>query len=123
MDVLPRRINVCVAISLVGFLFGCSSESRDQSTEKATRYEHLVCQAQFDRVTFVNNDWTGEGDSERPDIGDLDTCPYVWDFLDEKGEEGWELVSVISKTSTDDEGDYPYLQLFLKRRTSIATQQ
>ncbi|HZT58081.1 MAG TPA: hypothetical protein VFA21_05575 [Pyrinomonadaceae bacterium] len=58
-------------------------------------YEYQVCSVQYGRVTFANGSWRGSvpftGDNEA-----LSSCPNVWDFLQEAGREGWELVSVIT---------------------------
>ena len=74
-------------------------------------YEYQVCSVQYGRVTFVNGAWRGSapftGENES-----LASCPNVWDFLQEAGREGWELVSVITHPQTTPEAvlDMIYLK-------------
>ncbi|MCL7451612.1 MAG: hypothetical protein M8467_01025 [Anaerolineae bacterium] len=62
------------------------------------QYEYRVCQAQQSRVTFVNGQWAGEisrDDADAPTA--LNSCPEVWDYLDQAGGEGWALVAVTTR--------------------------
>ncbi len=58
------------------------------------RFEYRVCQSQQSRVTFVDGAWAGavpttDADPQKA----LDSCQKVWDYLNQAGAEGWELVS------------------------------
>ena len=62
------------------------------------RFEYQVCQTQQSRVTFVNGAWAGsvapaEADAQKA----LDSCPQVWDYLDQAGSSGWKLVTVTTR--------------------------
>jgi hypothetical protein len=81
------------------------------------QFEYLVCQTQFSRVTFANGEWQGTvalsgGDSQAA----LDSCPEVWDYLNQMGRAGWQLVTAANATITN-EGQTSQVayQLFLKR--------
>jgi len=80
--------------------------------------EYLVCQTQYSRVTFVNGAWQGRvplesGDSQAA----LDSCPWMWDYLNEAGHAGWELVTVANSAITNSESTSQLsCQLFLKRQ-------
>jgi len=76
------------------------------------RYEYRVCQSQQSRVTFVNGEWFGRYpfDPEDP-AGSMESCPWVWEYLEEAGLEGWELVAVEGQQT-------PATLLFLKKRAS-----
>ena len=71
------------------------------------QFEYMVCTAQLMHITFVNGEWQG---THAPDTsGALESCPILWEFLQEAGESGWELVVVNS--SKNDE----LTTLYLKR--------
>ena len=81
------------------------------------QFEYLVCQTQFGRVTFANGQWQGtiaigSGDSQAA----LDSCPQVWDYLNQAGRAGWQLITAANATITN-EGQTSQVsyQLFLKR--------
>lgn len=81
------------------------------------QFEYLVCQTQYSRVTFANGEWQGSvalgsGDSQAA----LDSCPQVWDYLNEAGRVGWQLITAVNATITN-EGQNSQVsnQLFLKR--------
>ena len=81
------------------------------------QFEYLVCQTQYSRVTFVNGEWQGtvalnSGDWQAA----LDSCPQVWDYLNQVGGAGWQLVTAAHATITN-EGETSYVsqQLFLRR--------
>ena len=81
------------------------------------QFEYLVCQTQFSRVTFANGKWQGSvalnsGDSQAA----LDSCPEVWDYLNEAGRLGWQLIGSANATITNDgQNSQVAYQLFLKR--------
>jgi len=61
------------------------------------QYEYLLCQSQEGKITFVNNKYIGtflgdqvvNEDRERM----FDSCPAITVFLQDLGQQGWELVS------------------------------
>jgi hypothetical protein len=62
------------------------------------QYEYRVCQAQQSRITFVNGQWAGEisrDDATAPQA--LNSCPEVWDYLNQAGREGWALVAATTR--------------------------
>ena len=76
-------------------------------------FEYQVCRVQFSRVTFVNGSWQGtikptEASQDRA----MGTCPYVWDYLQQAGQDGWELVAALDHSF---EGNN-WQVLFLKRK-------
>ena len=81
------------------------------------QFEYLVCQTQYSRVTFANGEWQGtvalsSGDSQAA----LDSCPQVWDYLNEAGRVGWQLITAVNATITNDgQNSQVSNQLFLKR--------
>ncbi len=79
----------------------------------ANRSENRVCALQLNRVTFVNGEWQGAVDpaAEDPNAA-LNSCPPVWDYLNEAGRDGWELVAAIDQPAP--EGAHVQT-LFLKR--------
>jgi hypothetical protein len=81
------------------------------------QFEYLVCQTQFSRVTFANGEWQGtvamnSGDTQAA----LDSCPQVWDYLNQVRRAGWQLITAANSTITS-EGQTSQVayQLFLKR--------
>lgn len=78
-------------------------------------YEYLVCQVQFGKVIYVNNEWQGTeiGRSYTAEQMEriLDSCPDQIAFLKKLGREGWELVGV--STITQPEGTCE--KLYFKR--------
>lgn len=81
------------------------------------QFEYLVCQTQFSRVTFANGQWQGtipisSGDSQAA----LNSCPEVWEYLEQAGRAGWQLITAANATITN-EGQTAQVsyQLFLKR--------
>ncbi len=81
------------------------------------QFEYLVSQIQYSRVTFANSEWQGSvalsaGDSQAA----LDSCPQVWDYLNQAGRSGWKLITVTHGTITKDgETSQISYQLFFKR--------
>jgi hypothetical protein len=70
----------------------------------AISFEYQVCQVQKSRVTFVNGKWQGNAplDAEREEES-LNSCPRVWEYLQQAGTEGWELVSTVTRFNAKDE--------------------
>ena len=62
------------------------------------QWEYLFVAAKASYVYAVN----GDGKS---------TNPFTWDFLNQKGREGWELVATTSKQTAD----WHYSEFILKR--------
>lgn len=58
-----------------------------------TRLEYRVCQVQYNRVTFVNGNWNGNVPPNHEQA--LETCPYVWDYLNAAGYQGWQLANAL----------------------------
>ena len=75
------------------------------------QFEYLVCQTQYSRVTFANGEWQGS-----VALNALDSCPQVWDYLNQVGRAGWQLIAAANATITN-EGQTSQVsyQLFLKR--------
>ena len=74
--------------------------------------EYRVCTVQNARVTFVGNDWQGrvepaEGNHDEA----LNSCPQVWDYLNEQGRYGWELAAAAPQNI----GEVAMQTLYLKR--------
>lgn len=78
-------------------------------------FEYQVCQIQESRVTFVNGVWQGEREMapDNPDAS-LNSCPQTWEYLQEVGAAGWELVGALNRSYTGADVQ----QLFLKRGKS-----
>lgn len=75
--------------------------------------EYRVCQTQQSRVTFVNGQWAGRIPKTEPDVQRaFNSCPEVWDYLNQAGAEGWDLVAVT--TRMEDQGGVVDV-LYLKR--------
>ena len=72
------------------------------------QFEYMICSAQFMHLTFVNGEWQGTHAPNTP--GALESCPTLWEFLQEVGENGWELVAVNSSNNDD------LTSLYLKRQ-------
>lgn len=81
----------------------------------AARFQHQVCYSVLDRVTFVNGVWQGNDipESERQPK-DVEACPIVWDYLQQAGAAGWELVCVL-ETPHQVKGQPWVRTLYLKR--------
>ena len=76
------------------------------------RYQYQVCQTQQNRITFVNGEWQGKlaPGPEVPQATALDSCPRVWTFLNQAGEDGWELITTAALRPNE-----ALNQLYLKR--------
>jgi hypothetical protein len=75
------------------------------------QYEYSIAAAQLNFVTFVDGQWQGTLPPNA--AGALQSCPRVWDFLNEMGQEGWDLVSVVANPV--EEQAEPLTTLYLKR--------
>jgi len=71
-----------------------------------TKFEYLVVFMENDRVLTANGHWQGE--TPRGESGDRESCPSLFDYLEEAGAQGWELVAL------DPEGKGT-AQLYFKR--------
>jgi hypothetical protein len=73
--------------------------------------EYLVVVVQQGRCTWENGQWLGK---VRPSAGDPDmvltSCPELHVYLNGRGVEGWDLVSVATSPQYD--------RLYLKRKRS-----
>ncbi|MBI3468476.1 MAG: hypothetical protein HY000_36200 [Planctomycetes bacterium] len=80
------------------------------------RFEYQVCYCLIDRVTFVNGRWLGADipESQRKQE-DVLSCPLIWEYLQNAGAVGWELVSVIDSPYAIGKGDQRLRNYFLKR--------
>ena len=76
-------------------------------------FEYQVCSVQYGRVTFVNGAWRGRVPMNFDTSESLESCPNVWDYLQEAGRDGWELVSVITHQQKQQEAVLD--MLYLKR--------
>lgn len=81
------------------------------------KWEYAVASVQQARVTWVNGAWNGERalDEEHDEEKLFASCPHVWDFLNEAGADGWELVG--SNVQQASEGP-PLTTLYLMRAAS-----
>jgi hypothetical protein len=78
------------------------------------QFEYRVCQAQQSRVTFADGEWAGQVPATDHDIQKaLNSCPKVWQYLNQAGAEGWKLVAVT--TRVQEEGQIVDV-LYLRRR-------
>jgi hypothetical protein len=81
------------------------------------QFEYQVCQTQFSRVTFVNGEWQGtvplsSGNWQAA----LDSCAEIWDYLNQAGRAGWQLVTTANLSVTNEgETSQVSYQLFLRR--------
>lgn len=64
--------------------------------------EYRVCTLQLNRVTFVNGEWQGAVDPtiEDPNAA-LNSCPTAWDYLNQAGRDGWELVAAFDQPAQE----------------------
>jgi hypothetical protein len=61
-------------------------------------YEYQVCLVQDARVLWVNGVWAGDSALDLNDeAASFQSCAQVWTYLDKAGQEGWELVAVVSQ--------------------------
>jgi hypothetical protein len=77
-------------------------------------FEYRVCLVQQSRVTFVDGAWAGQVPQDQANVQvAFNSCPVVWDYLDQAGAQGWELVAANSRTES---GSQPIEILYLKRQ-------
>ena len=55
------------------------------------RFEYLVVYQENNRILTTNGNWQGE--VERGEDGDAESCPDKFEYLMEAGAQGWELVT------------------------------
>jgi hypothetical protein len=87
------------------------------------KFEYRVCQVQNTRVTFVN------GCLLRADpfiVPQDQTLPTVWDYLQQAGSEGWELVAALDSPHDESSmevgmGGVGHYQVLYLKRPSFAT--
>lgn len=72
-------------------------------------YEYQVALVLQNRVTLVNGKWQGSLAEDQG--GAIESCPLVWDYLNETGAWGWELVTVVGQESALN----PMQSLYLRR--------
>lgn len=77
-------------------------------------FEYRVCQAQHSKITYVNGVWQGR-QGAGAELNELDSCPFIWAYLNEAGAQGWELVSVTA-LKLDGDGTPSLEKLYLRRR-------
>ena len=80
------------------------------STEILTKYEYIIAFEQQGKITFVNNQWVLQLQGSEPTQEDIQKCPDPHDFLNTKGAEGWELVSVFLMPISDQTATKMYLR-------------
>ena len=76
-------------------------------------FDYQVCSVQYGRVTFVNGAWNGRAPMSGDTNASLESCPNVWDFMQEAGRDGWELVAVVTHPQAQPEAVQD--TLYLKR--------
>lgn len=74
-------------------------------------FDYMVCSVQLMHVTFINGQWQGNMLPDTP--GALDSCPNVWDFLQDAGNSSWELVAATSNKNDE------LTTLYLKRQKTV----
>jgi hypothetical protein len=79
------------------------------------RFEYQHCYVVFDHVTLVNGVWQGANVPENQrDQKAVEECPWVWEYLQRAGADGWELVAVWERTVAGKQ-QQTVMILFLKR--------
>ena len=71
-----------------------------------TKFEYLVVYMENDRILTANGHWQWLVD--RGEEGDVDSCPSLFEYLEEAGAQGWEMVAL----DPEDKGS---AQLYFKR--------
>ena len=74
------------------------------------KFEYLVVYMENDRVLTANGHWQGLIDKGQE--GDVDSCPSLFEYLEDAGAQGWELVAV-------DPEETGSAQLYMKRTHGI----
>ena len=75
-------------------------------------FEYQVCSAQYGHVTFVNKTWRGRiafGSTEDTNAL-IESCPEIWEYLQEAGRDGWELVAVLTRQVKDGVQEVLYMK-------------
>jgi len=70
-------------------------------------FEYQVCHAQQSAVTFVNGVWQGSVPLDPEHTKEqslLRSCPTVWEYLQQRDAEGWELVAVTTRMIKKEQG-------------------
>lgn len=57
-----------------------------------TKFEYLVVYMENDRVLTANGHWQGE--VAKGEEGDTESCPSLFDYLEQAGAQGWDLVAI-----------------------------
>jgi len=78
------------------------------SYPRDVKYRYLVAVTQQGRISHVNGAWIGAVEPTEPNA--IDTCPELYDYLDQMGDQGWRLV-----TSTPLGNQGQVSNLFLER--------
>jgi hypothetical protein len=64
-----------------------------------TRFEYIVCQVQYNRVTYINGGWAGNVPPTHEKA--LESCPYAWDYLNKMGADGWQLSNALMMSESN----------------------
>lgn len=56
------------------------------------RFEYLVVYQENNRILTTNGHWQGE--VPRGDEGDVASCPDKFEWLEQAGAQGWDLVAI-----------------------------
>ncbi len=82
------------------------------------RFKYSICYVQDLRVTHVNGRWNGkiklEDAADSPEAA-LNSCPELYAFLDEYGEEGWEMIGLTEKAVDQNSGTGGDRELYFKK--------
>lgn len=79
------------------------------------QFEYRVCMAQSSRATFVDGVWQGTIDLSGGDHdAALNSCPQVWDYLNEQGRYGWEIAGI----AVHQVGEARYENIYLRREAA-----
>jgi len=62
-------------------------------------YEFIIAVEQCGKNSFVNEEWINPLQGREPSADDLQSFHEPHDFLNAKGAEGWDLISVVPKTN------------------------
>ncbi|MCF7975593.1 MAG: hypothetical protein K9N55_17385 [Phycisphaerae bacterium] len=90
-----------------------------KSETVSRQFEYRVCTVQFSRVTFVNAVWMGKVQiaDGNADVIVVNSCPMMYEYLQDAGNDGWELVACLSQRSgvNSNMSDDTTQTLFLKK--------
>jgi hypothetical protein len=107
----------------VGWISLAETESQGQpGGVSVARFEYQVCLVQNSRATFVNGRWQGRIplNPDRSEEG-LDSCLHIWDYLQQVGAAGWELVAVTDSAYESAKESQHFQLLYLKRAMEAST--